>query len=149
MARRRAGMKRARAKMAFASGVLLAFSYLTGTLSTANAAPPGSMTITDLGCYPSVSVDIRVSLLSTSPNKTNILHIEWSDGTTTTLAPDQEIPLSAVASSQPSDVYHVDWFGEPTGTTSGFTATGTATLTWVSSNGNSKDVATATATRAC
>jgi hypothetical protein len=118
-------------------------------LSVAGAAPPGSLTITSTGCYPSASVDIRVSALSSSPAKTNVVSISWSDGTTTTDAPDQVIPQSAVDGSQPTDVYHIDWLSEPGSEPSSFTATATVTLSWTASNGNSKEVATATLSELC
>lgn len=115
----------------------------------ADAAPPGSLTISTVGCYPSASVDIRVSLLAAGTGKTNVLHVAWSDGSSTTAAPDQEITQDSYATSSQSDLYHVDWLSEANASTPPFTATVTATLSWVWSNGNTKDVATTTATRAC
>jgi hypothetical protein len=102
-----------------------------------------------MACYPAVSVDIRVSSLSSSASKTNVLSISWSDGTTTTSAPAQVISQSAVNGSQPTDVYHVDWFSEPGSEPSTFTATATATLSWTASNGNSKEVAKTSLTELC
>jgi len=118
-------------------------------IGIAQAAPPGSLAITSLGCYPSTSVDIRVSLLAPGGGKWNVLHLEWSDGTTTTTAPDTLISPDSYANSSQSDIYHVDWVSEPTSTTPPFVATATATLSWQWSNGNSKVVATTSGTRTC
>lgn len=149
MARRRALVRRVQIRVLI--GVLLAASslYLLHPPRDADAAPPGSLVITSVGCFPSASIDIRVSTLATGSGKSNVLHIEWSDGTTTTPAPAQEIPQDAYASSAQSDMYHVDWISEDPSGTPPFTATATVTLSWVWSNGNSKDVAATTASRAC
>jgi hypothetical protein len=123
--------------------------YLLSPLSVARAAPPGSLTITTVGCYPAISVDIRVSLLATGGSKSNVLHLDWSDGTSSTVAPDMAISQDSYAGSSQTDVYHIDWLSEPTTSTSPFTATATATLSWVWANGNTKDVATTTETQSC
>lgn len=115
----------------------------------AQAAPPGSLTITSVGCYPSISVDIRVSLLAAGGSKSNVLHLAWSDGTTTTTAPDTPISQDSYANSSQSDIYHVDWFSEPTNTATPFVATATATLSWQWPNGNKKDVGSTTQQITC
>jgi hypothetical protein len=124
--------------------------FTLSPLGAAQAAPPGSFTISSLGCYPSITVDIRVSLLSAGGSKTNVLHLDWSDGTDTTTAPDTIISQDGYATSSQSDIYRVDWLSEPTSTTATpYVATGTATLTWQWPNGNTKDVATTSVTRTC
>ena len=124
--------------------------WMVSPVGLGEASPPGALTITSMGCYPSVSVDIRVSLFSTSPTKTNVLTITWSDGTSGIAAPPQVISADAVNGSQPTDTYHVDWLSDSGPIEqSPYTATATATLSWTSSNGNSKDVATTSLTEAC
>src|ERR1700746_1652110 len=138
MARRRAKVRRARLRLGAASTLMFGSLYLLSPLSIARAAPPGSLTITSIGCYPAISVDIRVSLLATGGSKANVLPLDWSDGTSDTVAPDTPIAQDSYAGSAQTDVYHVDWQSEPTSSpTSPFTATATATLSWVWANGNS------------
>jgi len=149
VARRRATIRRVRVRVVLFGALLWLGLWTSSPLGLGEAAPPGSLTITSMGCYPSVSVDIRVSALSSSPTKTNVVSISWSDGTTTTNAPDQVIPQSAVDGSQPTDVYHLDWLSEPGSEPSTFTATATVALSWTASNGNSKEVSTATLSELC
>ena len=139
MARRRAKLRRARIRTAVAGSMMFVCLAVLSPIGIAQAAPPGSLTITSLGCYPSTSVDIRISLLAPG-SKWNVLHLEWSDSTTTTTAPDTPISQDSYANSSQSDIYHVDWFSEPTSTPTPFVATATATLSWQWPNGNTKDV---------
>jgi len=119
-------------------------------LGAAQAAPPGALTIASLGCYPSITVDIRVSLLATGGAKTNILRLGWSDGTTSVTAPETVIPQSSYAGSSQSDTYRVEWQSEPTSSpATPYTAAGTAILSWQWSNGNTKDVASTTVQQTC
>ena len=149
MARRRARHRRARARTVVAGSMMFVCLYVLSPIGLAQAAPPGSLTITSVGCSPSISVDIRVSLLAAGGPKGNALHLEWSDGTTTTTAPETLISQDSYANSSQSDIYHVDWYSEPTSTPTPFVATATATLFWRWPNGNTKYVASTTAQITC
>jgi hypothetical protein len=119
-------------------------------LGAAQASPPGSFTISSVGCYPAMSVVIRVSLLATGGAKTNILRLGWSDGTTSATAPETVIPQSSYANSSQTDIYRVDWQSEPTSPpATPYVAAGTAILLWQWPNGNTKEVAQTTATVTC
>jgi hypothetical protein len=119
-------------------------------LGAAQAAPPGSLTISSLGCNPSITVDIRVSLLATGGAKTNILRLGWSDGTTSVTAPETVIPQDSYVDSAQTDIYRVEWVSDSTSSAATpYTAAGTAILSWQWPNGNTKDVAETTATVTC
>jgi hypothetical protein len=149
MARRRAKLRRAHLRSGLAGSMIFVCLYALSPVGVAQAAPPRSLTITWAGCYPAISVDIRVSLLAAGGSKSNVLHLDWSDGTTTTNAPDTPIPQDSYANSSQSDIYHVDWVSEPTSTPTPFVATATATLSWLWPNGNTKDVASTTLQLTC
>jgi hypothetical protein len=149
MARRRAKLRRARLRAGLATSMIFVCLFSLSPMGVAQAAPPGSLAITSVGCYPAISVDIRVSLLAGGGSKSNVLHLEWSDGTTTTTAPDTSIPQDSYANSSQSDIYHVDWVSEPTSTATPFVATANATLSWLLPNGNAKDVASTTVQLTC
>ncbi len=141
-------MKRARLRHVATASMLFVALYVMSPLGSAGAAQPGSITITSLGCYPAISVDIRVGALATGDSKTNVLRMQWSDGRVApTHAPEISIPPRSAGQSN-SDIYHVDWFTDDVYRGS-FTASGTATLVWQLGKGNTKEVATTTATHTC
>jgi hypothetical protein len=148
MARRRAIVRRARIRIGLAG--LLAGSCLAvlSPLNLVQAAPPGSFTITSVGC-PGIILDFRTSLLATGGAKSNVVHLEWSDGTTQIAIPDMVVPQAGVAKSSQSDTTEITWSAEPPSTPTPYTATATAVLYWQRGSGSTKVVATDTATRTC
>jgi len=148
MTRRTKRVHRARLRVLTAGSLLFASLYALSPLNGAGAAPPGALNLASVACFPAVSVDIRVSSLATGSGKTNVLHIEWTDGTTTAIA-DREITQASYAGLSQNDFYHFDWFADPAPTVTSQPVTANVTLTWVWQNENTKVVATDTATRAC
>jgi hypothetical protein len=147
-ARRRASLRRTRAKLALAAALCLVASFVFGPFGFAQAAPPGSLTITTLGCSPQIGVDVRASLLATG-SKSNVVHFNWSSGSFSSSF-DYDVSPGSYAGLQATDTLHVDWLTEETSTDPlPYDATGTVTLSWQWDNGNTKDVATTTVTRTC
>jgi hypothetical protein len=151
MARRRAKRRRAQLRVGLAASMMFVCLYSLSPLGVAQAAPPGSLAASSLGCTPSMSVDIRVSQLATGGAKTNVLRIGWSDGTTSVPAPETVIPQSSYDSMSQSDTYHVDWSSSDpySSPATPYAVGGTAILSWQWPNGNTKDVASTTAQITC
>jgi hypothetical protein len=151
MAKRQVATKRAHKKVLGVVGIL-AFSLSSfGSMPIVHAAAPGSLTIVHdyPTCFPAAAATISVPALATGDGKSNIVTATWTGGGIKWDFTPLTIDQSQYANALRSDRVSVFWTGGEGPDLAPFTATLTVTLWWVMSNGNTRPVATATASRDC
>ena len=153
MAKRRATTKRARKKLLVTTSMLAVLLYSFGSIGAAHASQPGSLVLTDGTtdyplCFPVAAVTIRVGALA-SGGKSNIVRATWTGGGITSDWAPYEIDATQYADLGRDDTITVTWEAQQGPGLGSWTATLTATLSWVLPNANEKEVADVTASREC